>query len=361
MMRSALLVGALSLASGLVPAPAPRCPRLQPLAGAKSDLAIGQTMDAFAARQMETLDTDRPIFSSGDTVNVACEITEGNTKRIQNFAARRHQAVRGGSRDLHDRAPAAADPGRPARLRPRASSAPGCLYGFNAPGAVRLYEGFVLGEILGYGVAPFLAFLDARAAAAARGFREHLGANRTSSSTRRAARRVVVAVVHGGFWKNKYTVACAAHETLAPHLAARGYGVVEVEYRRRDCAGGGWPGTVDDVAAALDAAGRWLDAAPASLPPPLGGRPRRSSAPRAARPELRREVREVEGQRRRRASTGPARSGAPPAGKDRDSTKTAPGGAAASARRSGPSPPPPPASAATAASWAYESQRDARA
>ncbi|EGB08660.1 hypothetical protein AURANDRAFT_17219, partial [Aureococcus anophagefferens] len=32
------------------------------------------------------LDTDRPIFSSGDTVNVACEITEGNTKRIQNFA-----------------------------------------------------------------------------------------------------------------------------------------------------------------------------------------------------------------------------------------------------------------------------------
>ena len=86
MMRSALLVGALSLASGLVPAPAPRCPRLQPLAGAKSDLAIGQTMDAFAARQMETLDTDRPIFSSGDTVNVACEITEGNTKRIQNFA-----------------------------------------------------------------------------------------------------------------------------------------------------------------------------------------------------------------------------------------------------------------------------------
>ena len=48
-----------------------------------------------------------------------------------------------------------------------------------APGAVRLYEGFVLGEILGYGVAPFLAFLDARrGAAAARGFREHLGANR---------------------------------------------------------------------------------------------------------------------------------------------------------------------------------------
>ena len=71
---------------------------------------------------------------------------------------------------------------------------------------------------------------------------------------RGAPRRVVVAVVHGGFWKNKYTVACAAHETLAPHLAARGYGVVEVEYRRRDCAGGGWPGTVDDVAAALDAA-----------------------------------------------------------------------------------------------------------
>ena len=61
-----------------------------------------------------------------------------------------------------------------ARARAMAAPAPRA-----APGAVRLYEGFVLGEILGYGVAPFLAFLDARrGAAAARGFREHLGANR---------------------------------------------------------------------------------------------------------------------------------------------------------------------------------------
>ncbi|KAH8097154.1 alpha/beta hydrolase [Aureococcus anophagefferens] len=235
---------------------------------------------------------------------------------------------------------------------------------------------------------------------------------------RGAPRRVVVAVVHGGFWKNKYTVACAAHETLAPHLAARGYGVVEVEYRRRDCAGGGWPGTVDDVAAALDAArarprrrrpavvvghsagghGALLGAARCAVAPDLvvavapvadmvacherrlsdeatprgswgGARPtpgrlaaacptRSGLAPLLARsdllvatgdadddvpPDLSRSPPgaalapgrprhvEVPGADHRR----PARSGAA-RGKDRDSTKTAPGGAAASARRSAP-------------------------
>ena len=35
-----------------------------------------------------------------------------------------------------------------------------------------------------------------------------------------------VFVVHGGFWKNKYTVANGATETLAPWLVRRGYAVV---------------------------------------------------------------------------------------------------------------------------------------
>lgn len=61
-----------------------------------------------------------------------------------------------------------------------------------------------------------------------------------------------VFIVHGGFWKNKYTVANGATETLAPWLVRRGYAVVEVEYRRRDSEGGGWPGTVDDATRAVD-------------------------------------------------------------------------------------------------------------
>mmetsp|Transcript_15309 Transcript_15309/g.61577 ORF Transcript_15309/g.61577 Transcript_15309/m.61577 type:complete len:332 (+) Transcript_15309:2-997(+) len=61
-----------------------------------------------------------------------------------------------------------------------------------------------------------------------------------------------VVVVHGGFWKNKYTLDNAACGTLAPAIAATGrYVGVEVEYRRRDDAGGGWPGTCDDVVAAV--------------------------------------------------------------------------------------------------------------
>ena len=39
------------------------------------------------ARQLAAMDRDEPPpFSAGDTVNVACEITEGTTKRIQNYA-----------------------------------------------------------------------------------------------------------------------------------------------------------------------------------------------------------------------------------------------------------------------------------
>mmetsp|Transcript_9821 Transcript_9821/g.29794 ORF Transcript_9821/g.29794 Transcript_9821/m.29794 type:complete len:238 (+) Transcript_9821:70-783(+) len=79
----ALAAGAAAL---LAPAPLPR----QPTAcAARSGLKTGTIMAEFEARQMAALDdetTDRPIFSSGDTVNVACEIVEGSTKRIQNYA-----------------------------------------------------------------------------------------------------------------------------------------------------------------------------------------------------------------------------------------------------------------------------------
>jgi acetyl esterase/lipase len=60
----------------------------------------------------------------------------------------------------------------------------------------------------------------------------------------------VAVVLHGGFWKAAYGVELA--RPLAADLAAVGWAAVAVEYRRVG-AGGGWPGTLEDVAAALDA------------------------------------------------------------------------------------------------------------
>ncbi|SNS82615.1 Prolyl oligopeptidase family protein [Geodermatophilus pulveris] len=60
----------------------------------------------------------------------------------------------------------------------------------------------------------------------------------------------VVAVLHGGFWRAAYGVELA--RPLAADLAAAGFAAVAVEYRRVG-SGGGWPATLEDVAAALDA------------------------------------------------------------------------------------------------------------
>jgi acetyl esterase/lipase len=54
-----------------------------------------------------------------------------------------------------------------------------------------------------------------------------------------------------GFWKNKYNVDNAALDKMPAALQTHGYIAVEIEYRRRDHEGGGWPGTNDDVSAAL--------------------------------------------------------------------------------------------------------------
>jgi acetyl esterase/lipase len=40
--------------------------------------------------------------------------------------------------------------------------------------------------------------------------------------------------------------------TIVPDLVADGFVVAEVEYRRRDDEGGGWPGSNEDVLAALN-------------------------------------------------------------------------------------------------------------
>lgn len=60
----------------------------------------------------------------------------------------------------------------------------------------------------------------------------------------------VVVVVHGGFWRARYGVELA--RPLAADLAGRGWAAVAVEYCRVGT-GGGWPTTLEDVAAALDA------------------------------------------------------------------------------------------------------------
>jgi acetyl esterase/lipase len=58
-----------------------------------------------------------------------------------------------------------------------------------------------------------------------------------------------VVIIHGGFWRARYDLSLG--RPLAADLAARGYAAWNLEYRRA-LAGGGWPGTFEDVAAGLD-------------------------------------------------------------------------------------------------------------
>lgn len=60
----------------------------------------------------------------------------------------------------------------------------------------------------------------------------------------------VVVLVHGGFWRARWDRTTTT--PLARDLAERGYLAWNVEYRRVGQEGGGWPGTLLDVAAAVD-------------------------------------------------------------------------------------------------------------
>lgn len=60
----------------------------------------------------------------------------------------------------------------------------------------------------------------------------------------------VVCLLHGGFWRMPW-----GRDQMTPvaeDLASRGFAVWNIEYRRLGAAGGGWPGTMDDVALAID-------------------------------------------------------------------------------------------------------------
>lgn len=60
----------------------------------------------------------------------------------------------------------------------------------------------------------------------------------------------VVILLHGGYWRARYDLAYMGHAAEA--LAAAGFATWNVEYRRLGELGGGWPGTLLDVAAAAD-------------------------------------------------------------------------------------------------------------
>lgn len=60
----------------------------------------------------------------------------------------------------------------------------------------------------------------------------------------------VVVLVHGGFWRARY--ALDLMDPLAADLVSRGFAVWNIEYRRVGHDGGGYPGTLIDVAAAID-------------------------------------------------------------------------------------------------------------
>lgn len=65
------------------------------------------------------------------------------------------------------------------------------------------------------------------------------------------ARGVTVALVHGGFWRERYDRAHLA--PLAQALADDGFHVANLEYARAGMPGGGWPGTGASVLAQLAA------------------------------------------------------------------------------------------------------------
>lgn len=64
--------------------------------------------------------------------------------------------------------------------------------------------------------------------------------------------RPVVVLIHGGFWRTGYGKGLM--HGLALGLVRRGHCVWNIEYRRLGPrSGGGWPATLEDVAAAIDA------------------------------------------------------------------------------------------------------------
>jgi acetyl esterase/lipase len=61
--------------------------------------------------------------------------------------------------------------------------------------------------------------------------------------------RPLAVMIHGGFWRVRYGLDHAA--AFCSALAAAGFAVANLEYRRVGEPGGGWPGTLQDVKAGV--------------------------------------------------------------------------------------------------------------
>ena len=64
----------------------------------------------------------------------------------------------------------------------------------------------------------------------------------------------VIVFIHGGFWRNAYELDLARPQ--AADARANGYATWNIEYRRVGDPGGGYPGTLDDIATAIGRARR---------------------------------------------------------------------------------------------------------
>lgn len=73
----------------------------------------------------------------------------------------------------------------------------------------------------------------------------------------------IVVVVHGGYWQAVYNLIHTGH--LCVDLALDGVATWNVEYRRIGDPGGGWPGTLDDVVAAVEHVRRLASSYPLDL------------------------------------------------------------------------------------------------
>jgi acetyl esterase/lipase len=76
-------------------------------------------------------------------------------------------------------------------------------------------------------------------------------------------------MIHGGFWRASYDLGHAGF--LCSALAASGVLTANLEYRRIGQAGGGWPGTFEDVIAGVKAVGEHFGNAPVVIGHSAGG------------------------------------------------------------------------------------------
>jgi acetyl esterase/lipase len=79
---------------------------------------------------------------------------------------------------------------------------------------------------------------------------EHVADVRLPAERRGPSPAPLVIFLHGGFWRVTFDRAHTG--PMAAALATAGYAVCVPEFRRTGQPGGGWPGTFDDVAAAVD-------------------------------------------------------------------------------------------------------------